>query len=348
MSIAYYLWAIPVFGLLIFIHELGHFAVAKWTGVKVEEFALGFGPRIAGFQMGETRYNLRVFPLGGFVRMAGMEDGDPEDPRGFNRKPLWARALVMAAGPVMNLVLAALLIVGYFYFIGPQSNEPVLGGVEPTCPALVGGPTLRGPCPAYAAGMSAGDRILVIDDKPVASWEDILNLVTASGGRVIGITYQHGSEQRHVQVQPVPSGARYIIGIRQSSTPLSLGQSLVQGPVLTAQISVAWLSGLGQMITGRVRPELSGPVGITRTIAEQAQMGLENLLFFTAFLSINLGLFNLLPVPMLDGSRLVFLGIEAARGRRVDPARENMVHFVGFLLLIGLMIAITFHEVIVR
>ncbi len=342
-----WLWAIPVFGLLIFIHELGHFAVAKYFDIRVHEFALGFGPVLAGFKRGETEYNLRLVPLGGFVRMAGMEEGDAEDPRGFNRKSVLARALVIFAGPFMNFVLASLLYSGYLFTVG--TLQPVLGDVPVNCPTADSTAAAR-PCPAAAAGLKAGDRVLAVNGRAITEWKEVTDLISASGGKPVTVQVRRGSETREFTLQPVhvPSENRYMVGISPSYVPEPVGKALVKGPVFTAQISAMWLGGLVDMIAGRVQPELSGPVGITREIAQNAAQGWESLLGLTAFLSINLGMFNLLPIPALDGSRLAFMVVEAVRGRRVDPQRENMVHFVGFLLLIGLMVVMTYGDIVRR
>jgi regulator of sigma E protease len=345
-----YLWAIPVFGLLIFIHELGHFGAAKLFGIRVREFALGFGPTIGGFDWGETRYNLRLVPLGGFVLMAGMEEADADDPRGFVKKPLWQRALVIAAGPLMNFVLAALLFAAFLFFIGmPSTETTVIGEVPERCAeAVVDGMSTQLPCPAYAAGIRSGDRVVAINGKKVAAWQDVLQQIAQSGGAPLTFAVDRQGETREFKVTPLHADGRWKVGIAPANRPVPLGRALVEGSLWTADFAVTWVYGLTMMVTGQVKPELSGPVGITMLIAETASQGLDTLLRFTAVLSINLGMFNLLPIPALDGSRLVFLGVELVRGRRLDPRRESMVHLVGFLILIGLMVVITYGEVFRR
>jgi len=340
-----FLWAIPVFGVLIFIHELGHFAAAKYFGITVHEFALGFGPAVAGFTKGETRYNLRAVPLGGFVRMAGMEDGDTEDPRGFARKPVYARAVVIAAGPVMNFVLASLLFSVLLMFVGTsRMDTSVLGEILTECPV---GNVVK-TCPASAAGLQPGDEVLTIGGKPVGDWEGLQKAVQESGGKPVTFVVRRGQQTLEARMEPIQSEDRWMVGIRPAIRKAPFFSALGQGWVQTYEMSVGWVKGLWLMVTGQMQAELSGPVGITKTIAETASRGMDMLLYLTAFLSINLGLFNLLPIPALDGSRLVFLGLEGLRGRRLDPVRENMVHFVGFLLLIGLMLVITYKEVVTR
>jgi regulator of sigma E protease len=313
LNIVNFLWAIPVFGLLIFIHELGHFSVAKLYGIRVHEFALGFGPVLAGLQRGETRYNLRAIPLGGFVRMAGMEEGDGDDPQGFNRKPVFARALVIFAGPLMNFVLASALFAGSMYFVGTvRTDNAILGDLLQSCPVMVGGVSVSRPCPAQAAGLLAGDVIQRINNTPVSNWTDIQEAVKKSDGTPLSFVVLRGAEVKTLRVEPLFSEERWMVGIQPSNhrTPLPLGQSIVQGVSMTGTMFVAMLKGIVAMVVGTVKPELAGPIGITKTIAVTASQGLDSLVTLTAFLSINLGLFNLLPIPALDGSRLAFMAVK--------------------------------------
>lgn len=348
MTLIDWLWAIPVFGVLIFIHELGHFAVAKFFDTRVHEFSLGFGPVIASFRRGETRYSLRAIPLGGFVSMAGMDESDADDPRGFNRKPLFARFLTIFAGPFMNFVLASLFFSFFLYLQGVPNPEPVLGEVMQQCQVVENGQVQAIPCPASTADLKAGDRVLSINGNPVSSWDDLLAVVRGSGGEPLRFVVQRGNETLEATMQPVFQEGRYIVGILQASRPGSILQSLAQGPVATYVYSKAWVVTMLDGITGRAEVELTGPVGITREIATQASAGLNNLLWLTAFLSINLGLFNLLPIPALDGARLLFMLVELIRGRRIDPARENFVHMIGFLIMIGLIVVVTYSDIVGR
>lgn len=336
MTLVDWLWAIPVFGLMIFMHELGHFAVAKFFDIRVHEFALGFGPAVLGFDRGETRYNLRAIPLGGFVRMAGMDPSEPEDPRGFNSKPIYARALTIFAGPLMNFLLASLLLSVWVWARGVPVTEPIFGDVLGVCAGQ--------PCPAAVAGLQTGDRVLSIAGKPVASWSDILTHVGESEGAPLEVRFERGGQEMRTVVTPVYMDGRWMIGVQQMIRDVPLIHALAQGPVITYQYSKAWVESLVQAVVGRAEIELSGPVRITHEIATQASEGLTNLLWLTAFLSINLGLFNLLPIPALDGSHLLFMAVEAVRGRKLDPERINMVHFFGFLLLMGLILVVTYGD----
>jgi regulator of sigma E protease len=332
------LWAILVFGILIFIHELGHFGVAKLFGIRVKEFAIGFGPVLGSVQRGETRYSLRGIPLGGFVLMGGMEEGEEDDPRGYLRKPVYARFLTILAGPVMNFLLATLIFVGYFAAV-PSHPTNTLGQVLEQCGSVT--------CPAYAAGLRTGDRVTAVGGVPVSGWSDLLTLVGESAGKPLQVQFERAGQRQTVTVTPIQVEANtWRIGVAPAYERLTLGQSLTVGTRTTWLISTQILRELGKVVTGQIRPEFQGPIGITVMIADQAREGLPSLLQLTAFLSINLGLFNLLPIPALDGSRLVFLLVEAIRGRRVDPKRESMVHLVGFLLLLGLMVVTAYGDIV--
>lgn len=330
-----WIWTIPVFGLLVFIHELGHFGVAKFFGIRVHEFALGFGPVLLSHTRGETKYSLRAIPLGGYVLMAGMQEGDQDDPHGFNRKSVFARALTIAAGPVMNFLLAVVLY-AIFFGIKGDAIVPIIESVAPDTPAAT-------------ADFRPGDRVVRINGKPIETWVQLVDAVKASGGGQLRVELDRQGKPHVVELVPMATGdpgRPYVIGLTPIRTPLGPGRALVEGARQTWELSVTWLAAVGQMLTGRMKAEFSGPLGIAQVVAEQAAVGFLPLLGLAAFLSINLGMFNLLPIPALDGSRLLFLGLEAIRGRRVDPQRENMVHFVGFVLLIGLMIWVTYQDFI--
>ncbi len=327
-----WLWAIPVFGVIILIHELGHFSAAKAFGIRIHEFAIGFGPVFASFTRGETKYSLRaLLVLGGFVRMAGMEDGDATDPRGFSAKPVWQRMIVIGAGPAMNFVLAALLLGIWHYATGVPSPLPVIGSVLPDRPAA-------------AAGLRAGDKIVAIDGRPVSAWNQLLEAVTNSQGQPLHFRLEREGKPVEVTVTPAreaDTSPRYVVGIAPIIQRPSLISAAYEGAHLTGLLTREYVVMLGRLVRGTEKADLVGPVGIVYTIAEVSQIGLVHLLSLASQLSINIGLVNLLPIPALDGSRLVFLFVEGFRRRRVDPTRENFIHFVGFLLILGLIAAVT-------
>lgn len=329
--------AIFVFGLLIFFHELGHFAVAKTVGIRVYEFSLGFGPKALGFIRNGTKYNVRLLPLGGFVRMAGMDPEDKEAAEGerFGDKTVLQRAAVIAAGPVMNFVLAVLLFAVIFFIIGgePLAHSTSVKNVVPDYPAA-------------QAGMRAGDEIYSIEGVRVEEWSDVTSAIHQRPGQEISIVVLRDGEQLEFNVVPRDTEGRGIIGIepyRETVNPLV---ALSTGFKTTVDVTVNIIYFVGQMFTGRAPADLGGPVRVIWEIDRAVETGVLYLLQLAAFLSINLGLFNLFPIPALDGSRLIFLGFEALRGRPVDPARENFIHLVGFGFLLLLVVFITYNDIL--
>jgi regulator of sigma E protease len=333
-------WAsILVFGLLIFFHELGHFAIAKLVGIKVHEFSLGFGPKIGGFLKGETRYNIRIFPLGGFVRMAGM---DPEEEdfeageRGFNKKTVLQRISVILAGPLMNFVLAALILAIIFWFQGVPTFAPKVD-------SLVAGQ------PAERAGIVPGDQILAIDGKKIEKWEELKKKIDSSPGKKVNLLIKRGDRELNIAVVPAPQkDGLGKIGIYPGHELKKVGPvgALAAGASKTVEFSILIVDFIGRMITGQERPDLGGPVRVVWEISKAVEMGFIPLLTLAALLSINLGLFNLFPIPALDGSRILFLVIERLRGKPVDPRRENFIHLVGFGLLLMLIVVITYNDIL--
>lgn len=332
-------WAsVFVFGLLIFIHELGHFLVAKRVGIKVHEFSLGFGPRLLGITRGGTAYNLRLIPLGGFVRMAGMDPQEEVEDKesSFQNKTIGQRAGVIAAGPLMNLLLAALLLAVIFLFQG----FPV---PTTTVARLVPGQ------PAEKAGLLPGDRIVAVNRHPVNNWEEMTRIINSHPGQPIVVTAERqGQILEFEMVTVVDERGQGKIGIypRQELRRLGLWEALARGAEYTVRLAGVILVFVGKMIVGAAPAEVGGPVRIVQEIHAAIQLGLFYLLQLAAFLSINLALFNLLPIPALDGSRLLFLAAEAIRGKPLDPAKENFIHLIGFGLLILLIVFITYRDIL--
>lgn len=332
-------------GVLIFIHELGHFLAAKAVGIKVHEFSMGlFGPKLYGFRRGETDYTLRLFVfLGGFVRMAGMNPEEPDynDERGFNRKPVWQRMLVIGAGPFMNFVLALLM----FTFIAGALGLPVRGDPAP----VIGDVETTGV--AVKAGIEPGDRVVSINGQPIASWEQMVARIHGSLGVPLKIELERAGRRWTVEVTPGPNpldAKKGAIGImpRYIVERLGLSDSLKYGAIQTVGVTAMWFKSIGGMIRREVPADVVGPVGIARMVGQAARVGAAQVLFLGALLSVTLGIINLLPLPALDGGRLVFLGFEGVRGKPVDPAKENFVHFIGFAILILLALIITYRDII--
>lgn len=336
---------IIVIGVLIFFHEMGHFIAAKRSDILVEEFALGFGPALISRKRGETRYSLRAFPLGGFCKMAGEmpeEKGEESEKylqaqkegRCFFQKPAWKRFVVVAMGPIMNFVLAALLFSLVFVFYGlpvAPAETTDIGEVIPGAPAA-------------EAGLRAGDRIIEVEGQPVTEWDEMAGIIRQYPEQDLEIKVQRRDEVFSVVLQPeIQEDGRGAIGIYPDVVrePLSFLNSLWMGTIQTFEVIGALFLALRDMITGAAPAEVGGPVRIAQMVGEAAEVGMSYLLNFMGFISINLGIINLLPIPALDGGRLIFIIVEMVRRKSLDPEKEGLVHFIGFvflLILIGIII----------
>jgi len=329
-------WAsIFVFAILIFFHELGHFVVAKAVGIKVHEFSLGFGPKLYGQSRKGTDYNVRLLPLGGYVRMAGMDpdEEDIEEGKGFNDKTVLQRVAVITAGPLMNFLLAALLMAIVFMLQGMPVQGTTVANVLPGQPA-------------EQAGIRSGDQIYSIAGKRVVDWEQIISTISNRPAQPTDIVVIRDQQRLELTVTPlVGEEGRAMIGISrvQKLNPLP---ALGNGFKFTSQVTVLILDFVGKMIVGQAPADLGGPVRMVAEIDQAVDTGFYYLLQLAAFLSINLGLFNLFPIPALDGSRIMFLGLESLRGRPVDPSKENFIHMVGFGLLLLLFVVVTYNDVL--
>ncbi len=398
---------IVVFGLIVFIHELGHFLVAKKVGILVREFAIGFGPKLVSFKKGETVYSIRVLPLGGFVRMAGedpetydMKNGvkvgltldadlkvvkvdlDPHEryeimgkieafdiekemfiritsdtrsatyylredalivkgkeemqvaplDRKFNGKTVGQRMAAISAGPIMNFLLAGLLFAAVFAITGMPTDSNIIGEVVPGSPAAI-------------AGIEAGDQIVKIEGTSIQTWQELVTQISSHANQAINLEIQRGGQILPMTLTPEEQDGSGKIGIMQMTEDVGW-MSIPYGFQRTYEMAGLLLTSLGEIVTGRVEADLAGPVGIVQMIGVQANAGIERLINFAGFLSLNLGIINLLPFPALDGGRLVFLALEGLRGKPVDPNKEGLVHFVGFALLMLLIVIVTYHDVV--
>jgi len=328
--------AVVIFGLLIFAHELGHFIVAKKVGIGVHEFAIGFGPRLASRQVGVTTYSIRVFPLGGFVRLMGEDPEEADEENSFQRKPVWKRFVVIASGPFMNFMLALLLFSAMYAYMGiPLNDSTVIGQILP------GGR-------AEEVGLQPGDRIAAIDGTAVENWQSLVRKINANPEREITLEFERNGRLHSVTVvpRPAPQTGVGLIGISPETRRFAVFPSLRAGLLHTSWFIRFLGSSIAQMLTGRVAPDVVGPVGIIQIVGDVAQTGIINLISLAAAISINLGLINLLPIPALDGSRLMFLTVEAIRRRPVDPRKESLIHFIGFTVLILLMILVAYRDLV--
>ena len=328
-----------VFLLLIIPHELGHFWAAKRCGMKVHRFSFGLGPKLWGFKKGETEYSISVLPLGGYVKIAGMEPKDRDLENGFYRKPLKNRILVLSAGSVMNY-LVAIILFSLVFMMGFQTlnlEEAVVGEVKKDSPAAL-------------ASLLPGDKILKINGQEVKGWEEMALAIKDSRQTVLKLEVQREKKVFSIQVRPTfdPQLNKKIIGISplQVFTRYSPLIALVKGTQRTFFITKLILSALGGMIMGKVPAQFVGPVGIAGIIGQSVKMGLTSLFSLAALLSINLGLFNLFPIPALDGGRLLFLAVEGVRGKAPDLEKEELVHYIGFIILITLILLITYQDIL--
>lgn len=332
-----FLMAIVMIGVLVFAHELGHFLAAKANGIMVLEFAVGMGPILYARQVGETRYSLRLLPIGGFARMAGEDQDDDNnlvpDHRRYDKKPIYARALVSVAGPATNFLVAMLIFAVVFMFVGVPSREPIVGTVEPGWPAAT-------------VGLATGDRIVSINGAEIENWQDIQAEILARPGQLLTVVLDRAGQRMTVEVTPHtdPESGHAKIGIGQAIKRFSFLGSISMGWQETIWFTKQILGLLVSMVTGKIPAEGAGPIGMIVMVGQVAATGLVNLLTFAAIISIQLGIFNLLPIPALDGSRLIFFAIEAVRGKPIDPEKENFVHFLGFVLLMAFMVLVTFKD----
>jgi len=340
-----------VLGVLIFVHELGHFLVAKWAGIKVERFSLGFPPKLIGKTVGETEYCISWVPLGGYVKMAGEnpEDGEPTgDPREFMAKPVGTRALVILAGPVMNYVAAIVLFAGVFMIWGRPLVDPN---------NVVVGPVLAD-SPAVKAGIETGDIIVAVDHKRVSSFEEMAHAIHARPGETIEVVWRRGEDlysafiRTAVDTVKTTAGTDSIVGrigvgMGYGSERLNPLAALISAGGQTIEISGAMFTFLGGLVSGQVSIKMvSGPVGIAKIAGDVAREGLNMLLGFMAVLSVNLAILNVLPIPILDGGHLVFLIAEKLRGRPLTLKQRSIAQQVGLALLLLLIVTVTYHDVL--
>lgn len=326
------IYAIIIFCLLIFVHELGHFIVAKACGVKVNEFAIGMGPAIFKKQKGETLYAVRLFPIGGFCAMEG-EDEDSEDDRAFNNKPAWQRALVLTAGSFMNLLTAVVLMIIIAFVMG-QATTTVNEVLDDS--------------PAYRAGMVSGDRIVEVDGTAVDEWNDVITCIGESSRDTADIVVERDGVQKNLTaaLEYDKESGRNKIGITPEMKH-SVAGSVGSGMKNTWNMTVMMYKVIKQLFTGDVSvSELSGPVGIVYAVNQSAKAGVIYVVYLASLLSLNLAIMNMLPFPALDGGRLLFLLIRKITGKRITDAIEGKIHFIGIILLMVLMVYVTWNDIV--
>ncbi|MBN2093488.1 RIP metalloprotease RseP [candidate division KSB1 bacterium] len=409
-------------GILVFVHELGHFILAKLVGIRVERFSLGFPPRMIGKKIGETDYCVSWIPLGGYVKMSGMideslqKDAIKGEPWEFMSKPIYQRFLVIVAGPLMNIALAILIFGGIAYIMGLkepmgvtigkmksqniatvtslqpgdmitsingksvntwsdtqpfiQKGEDVdinferegqalsarfqatyLDSVAQDVPAIVGG--LQQDFPGAKAGIQIGDRIVAIDGKPIKTWSELTEVIHASPGKPLTIQWQRNEQTMTAEITPreekLQDGEIGLIGISYpvQEKEISLPQSIIYGANYSWQITRLIGQSLKMIITGQqaFKEAFAGPIMIAKLAKDSAREGESRFIAFIAFLSLNLGLLNLLPIPVLDGGHIVFLVIEGIIRRPISPKVKLVVQQVGMALIIALMLFVIINDI---
>jgi regulator of sigma E protease len=341
---------VVVLGVLIFVHEFGHFILAKILGVGVEKFSLGFGPRIFGKKVGMTDYRISAIPLGGYVKMVGESPDAEIDPSlvslSFSHKSLVARSLIVLAGPVFNLLLSVVIFFAFFQISGLPMMKPEVGAVEEGMPA-------------QEAGVRAGDRVVAVDGQPVAKWEEMAAFIKDSGGRPLRLDLLRDETVISVSVTPKQVSSqnvfgenidKYVIGITASGAfsveRLNPIEAVVQGVLQTWQIAELTVLSVAKILTGTLSAKtIGGPILIAQLAGEQAKAGITNLIFFIALLSVNLGILNLLPIPVLDGGHLLFFLIEAVSRRPVNLKMREVAQQIGIFVLILLMIYVFYNDI---
>ena len=330
--------ALFVFGVLVTVHEFGHFITAKMTGMRVDEFAIGFGPNIFQKKYGETLYSLRIIPLGGYNKIAGMEPDEPADEGAFKSKPIPARMLVILAGVLMNFILPVFLFTGIFAVNGLEVpvDKPVLGYVMPGKSAV-------------EAGLQAGDKILAVGGKPVATWSEMVTELNTYGENEVTLTAERNGVTKNYTLKPEfdKDYGKALVGISPQVEHKDFGifESLQMGFKYTYYIMVMMLDGLYKIVTGAALADVTGPIGIAKIAGEAAESGWMPLLNLVGLLSINLGIINLLPLPALDGGHFVLLILEALRGKPLGDRAATMIQSIGVGLILTLTVWAIFSDI---
>ena len=333
------LLAIVALCLLIVLHEGGHFLVARLCGMRVERFSIGFGPTLLGFEHKGTTFQIAPIPLGGFVQITGMnphEEFDHNDPMVYPNRPRWMRMATILAGPAANYLTAFVLMMFVLLAFGMPSKTQRI--VEP-----------KAGRPAAAAGMKAGDILVSANGQAVDAEHPISDVIQAAAGKPVTIKVLRDHQPMTFDVAADNKAGVYQVGIEigaiDERTPIGVGGALKESVVYPYYASVGIIENLYGMIRGKIHGDLSGPVGITKQIAKAASRGPVDFLGILILLSVYLGLFNLLPVPALDGGRAMFLAIESISRKRVNPRIEAAVHTAGIVLLVGVLLVVSFKDI---
>ncbi|WP_203527749.1 RIP metalloprotease RseP [Clostridium thermarum] len=328
----YILLAILAFSILIIGHEFGHFIVAKLNNVKVEEFSLGMGPKIFGIKGKETEYLIKALPIGGYVKMLGEEDKS-DDPRAFSNKSSLRKLSIVSAGPIMNILIAILLfgITGYARGVVTTEIKSVLND-----------------SPAQKAGIMADDKILTINNKKINTWDEISTEIIKNGSKELVVEVQRGKDIISFNMVPVlnEETKNYMIGIEPKTKKPSLGQSISYGFNETVTLTKETFKFFGTLFQGKAKAsDFGGPITIIKVSTSAAKAGITSLLFLTAYLSIQLAIFNVLPFPALDGGWIFLFLFEIITRKKADDKKVAVVNYIGFIFLMLLMVLVLLKDI---
>ncbi|MBU3142086.1 RIP metalloprotease RseP [Clostridium sp. CF012] len=332
-NIPYFIMAILAFSLLIIIHELGHFALAKLNGVKVHEFSLGMGPKLFGIKGKETEYLIKAFPIGGYVKMEG-EDSGSNDPRAFNNKTALQKLSIVSAGAIMNFILAVVL----FAIVGASQGYiiPIIGEIVPNGAAM-------------KAGMQVGDKITKVNNVSINKWDQFINEISISKGGNVNVEIVRDSKVKTFSLKPIKNEKenRFMIGIGGTQKKMNFGETVSYGFSQTISTSKQIFVFLGTLFHGKVSVnDVGGPISIIRISTMVAQTGITNLMVLTAMLSVQLGILNIIPFPALDGGWIFILLFEIITGKKLDDKKVGAVNYIGFILLMALMVFVVLKDII--
>jgi len=334
-NIPYFIMAILAFSVLIIIHELGHFMLCRLNGVKVSEFSLGMGPKLFSIKGKETEYLIKAFPVGGYVKMEG-EDGSSDDPRSFTNKTPVQKLSIVSAGAIMNLILAVVL----FAIVGAANGYvlPIIGQVVPNSPAM-------------HSGLQVGDKITKVDKVNIDRWDEFLNEILTSKGEIMNIEVVRNSKVKEISLKPVKNVKenRYMIGIAASGAEkkLNFGEAVGYGFNETTSTAKQTFGFFGSLFKGQVSAsDVGGPISIIRISTKAAQAGFTTLIYFTALMSVQLGIFNIIPFPALDGGWIFMLLFEIITGKKLDDNKVGVINYIGFMFLMALMVVVVIKDII--
>lgn len=332
MIILYILGALLAFSILVIGHEFGHFTAAKLNGVKVEEFSLGMGPKLFSIKGKETEYLIKALPIGGYVKMHGEEGEECSDNRAFSSKSPLQKLSIVAAGPIMNLIMAII-----FFAITARTMGYIIPKID----------KVQDNSPAMHIGIKKGDEVIKFNNEKISSWTDFQLKMSKVKGEKINIGVKRGEEELNFYILPKESEGRYMIGVVPTVVKPNLGQMLKSGVDQTVDITKQTFSFFKSLFTGNFnKNDVGGPITIIKVSVKVASKGVVQLVYFMALLSVQLAIFNLIPFPALDGGWIFILLIQVITGKKISEDRIAQINYIGFIILISLMILVTIKDII--